>query len=68
MITLDLTPNELNFVEYESQKQGITVQEYFKNMLSQLMTKRTPNAQTLQAIHELESGKGVKFDDDFRKS
>lgn len=39
MITLDLTPNELTFVEYESQKQGITVQEYFKNMLSQFMPK-----------------------------
>lgn len=37
MIILDLTPSELNFVESESQKQGITVQEYFKNMLSQLM-------------------------------
>lgn len=39
MITLELTQSELNFVECESQKQGITIQEYFKNMLYELMPK-----------------------------
>lgn len=63
MITLDLTPNEQMIIERESQNQGLSITQYIKTKLfSDILSKSTPNAQTLQAIRELENGQGVKFD------
>lgn len=58
---LDFPPHTEQAIINTAQAQGQSVEQFILSFIAKQIAK-TPNAETLEAIAELENGKGVKFD------
>lgn len=61
---IELPPTTMQIIERIADSQGITAQQFCINSVYEkaLELAYTPNATTIQAIEELNSGQGRKFD------
>lgn len=61
---IDLPPQAESIISHIANKQGQTIENFLIMSAYEkaLQLAYTPNAETLQAIAELEHGEGVKFD------
>jgi len=57
-ITININAGLMTRIEKEAKKEGFSVNSYIEEILSAVMAE-TPNAKTVAAIEEIESGKNA---------